>query len=452
MLLLALTTALAEDPFATEAQVHVLDNGLTVLLHADDRTDTIALHLTYGVGSRDERPGEFGCAHLFEHLMFEGSANVPRDMFDTWLTAGGGENNAWTSNDETTYHMTFPSNALDLALFLESDRMGFLNAGLTEENLTNQQKVVLQERAEYYSSPNGRDDDALGRLLYPVGHGYHSPIIGTVADIKALKVQRIADFWMRHYRPRNAVLALVGNLDEGEALAKVRQWFGDVPDRGAPEPRAEPDLVNGGGVPELQTPIQRGKLVSKVEERTLYLAWSTVPHGHPDEPALDLLSWILDGGQGTRLADRLYWKSKLTNDMLVTTNNGDLSGQFMISATSPRTKPVKLEAVSLKVLRQMMAMPPTPEELNRARQQQRSAVLDSLEAFDSRAEAMVDCYRSTGQPNCLAADWARYEAVTSDDVVRVIGTWLDPNRMHVLAVVPTDDNSLAADLPTVELP
>ena len=208
----------AADPFEVHPTEVTLDNGLRVLLLPDLRTDTVALHLTFGVGSRDEASDEHGCAHLFEHLMFEGSAHVPRDQFDTWLSAGGGENNAFTDVDQTAYVMTFPSGALDLALFLESDRLGFLDAGLDPENLANQQQIVLQERAEGYAEPNGRDTDVLMRLLFPPDHPYHHPTIGTVAAIEGFDLDGVRAFWERHYRPNNAALVLVGRFDTDHAL------------------------------------------------------------------------------------------------------------------------------------------------------------------------------------------------------------------------------------------
>ena len=244
-----IAAALAADGFETQASVHTLPNGLTVILEESHRTDTVALHLAFGVGSRDEREGEKGCAHLFEHLMFEGSANVPTDQFDAWLTQAGGANNAWTSEDTTAYHMTFPSGALDLALFLESDRLGFLDAGLVEENVSNQQLVVLQERNEGYANPNGRDWDAMSRLTWPADHPYNTPVIGTVADIEGFAIDKVRAFWERHYRTQNAVLSLVGNFEEAQALERVAFWFSDVPDKGPPEARVE-------GHPLLTTPSQ----------------------------------------------------------------------------------------------------------------------------------------------------------------------------------------------------
>ena len=286
----SLAGAAESSELSMPATVVTLDNGLVVLLLEEHRTDTVALHLSFGVGSRDEHPGELGCAHLFEHLMFEGSAHVPVDKFDEWLTAAGGDNNAWTSNDETAYHMTFPSGALDLALFLESDRLGFLDAGLTPENLANQQKVVLQERAEGYAEPNGRDEDSIGRIFFAPDHPYHHPVIGTVADIEGFGLEGTRGFWDAHYRTRNAVLVLVGNFDVEAATERVRHWFSDVPDRG--------DALQRTAAPAPSGATGRVGLVEDdVEERTVYLTWETVDELHPDAPALDVLAQILSGDE-----------------------------------------------------------------------------------------------------------------------------------------------------------
>src|SRR5690606_22718507 len=190
-MMLARVALAGSGPFAVDASVHTLDNGLVVILEEDHRTDQVALHLHYGVGARDELPGEYGCAHLFEHVMFEGSANVGPNQFDALLTGAGGWNNAYTSEDETAYYLALPSGALDLALFLESDRMAFLDAGLTQGNLENQQAVVLQERDQGYAEPNGRDFDALTRLAFPEGHPYHHPVIGTVDDVSGFRLDAV---------------------------------------------------------------------------------------------------------------------------------------------------------------------------------------------------------------------------------------------------------------------
>lgn len=445
-LLTILSASAADDPFATAAQVHVLENGLTVILEESHRTDTVALNLAYGVGSRDEREGELGCAHLFEHLMFEGSANVPTNMFDEWLTAGGGSNNAWTSEDQTVYHETFPSGALDLVLFLESDRMGFLDAGINETNVTNQQKVVLQERNQGYAEPNGRDWDAMSRLTWSVDHPYHHPVIGTVADIEGFQVEAVDAFWRRHYRPRNAVLTLVGNFDSEQALKRVEHWFSDVPDPGDPEPR-QVDPVPAGELPH-----QHGMIEDDVGERTVYVIWPGVHQLHPDAAALDLLGYTLSGGRGTRLDDALYYDKELATDEGAFAYPQEIGGQFIAYATHHKTPLKKLDKKLVEIARSMATEPPTEAELDRAKRMIRSWVLDRLEKPWDRAELLTDCQLDRGEPNCLAQEWARYEAVTPQDVARVAKTYLVDVEPQTLSIVPRGDGGALDGAVPVELP
>ncbi len=442
-MLLLITTALAADPFETHATVHTLDNGLTVLLDEDHRTDAVALHLRYGVGSRDELPGERGFAHCFEHLMFEGSENVPNNAFDEWLEAAGGWNNAWTSEDATAYHEVVPSGALDLALFLESDRLGFLDGGLDAENLQNQQKVVLQERAEGYAEPHGRDWDSLSRLQFPEGHPYHIPVIGTVADIEGLELSQATDFWHRWYRPQNAVLAVVGNVGT-DVLADVEHWFSDVADPGPSPERAAP--WTGDYIPA------DGYVEDTIDYRALYISWATVPHGHEDEPALDLLATLLSNGRGTRLDDRMYYDSRLSFYSGAFTTNGDVDGQLVLIAVSPRTRLVRLQRVMEQVLDSVSESPPDQSELDRAKTSIKAGWLDQLERYDSRADLFIECYRDYGDPNCLPQEWARYEAVTADDVVAAAERWLVPERRVTLSVVPNGDKKTIPGASPVELP
>lgn len=437
--------ALAADPAPeTHATVTHLPNGLTVILEPQDRTGQVALDVKYRVGSRDERDGEHGCAHLFEHLMFEGSKSVPNNAFDVWLTAAGGENNAYTSEDETVYTMTFPSNALEMALFLESDRMGFLDAGLDQANLDNQQSVVLQERATGYAAPRGREDDALSRLMWPTTHPYHVPVIGTVADVSGFKLDQVRDFWGRHYLPRNATLVLVGNFDPATALERVTHWFSDVPDRG--EAEARPTEAVPADV------VANGKLEDDVEDRTVHLAWPTVPRGHADEAALDVLSWVLDGGRGTRIDDAIYYKHALANDWMVGHWTRDLVGEFQVTATSDSVPLATLSKVLLREIGRVAKKAPSSAELERARHAVWSYQEDALEAPASRAAVLLACWDRYGDPNCVTREKARYDAVTADDIRRVAATYLVPSRLTTLSVVPNGDDGALPGAAPVELP
>lgn len=429
----------------SQATVHQLENGMTVVLEPQTRTDVIALNFEFGVGARDEGDGEYGCAHLFEHLMFEGSANVPTNAFDTWLKAAGGDNNAWTSEDRTVYTMSFPSGALDLALFLESDRLGFLDSGLDQENVSNQQLVVLQERNQGYAEPGGRTWDALSRVHFPADHPYHHPVIGTVADIEGFQIDKVRSFWERHYRSQNAVLTLVGNFDPEHALERIEFWFSDVPDRGPAVERVEPPAPAG------QAEAQSGVLGEETEDRTLFMLWDTAHAGHEDEAALDVAAWVLSGGRGTRLSQALLEGRPMADEADSLHYASDLSGQFGVYASSHKTPLAKLEKVMLSEVSRLAEEPPTPDEIERAKSQIRSGMHRAMERPQSRAEALSDCLRMMGQPNCMQQRWQQVEAVGSDEVAKNVQTWLgsEPTRLFV---VPNSDVSKLGDVPPVELP
>lgn len=445
----AADTALADAALHLDAgpqgsSVHTLENGLVVVLQEDHRTDTVALAIRYAVGSHDEKDGEHGCAHLFEHLMFEGSAHVGANKFDEWLTAAGGENNAFTSDDETTYHMTFPSGAAELGLFLESDRAGWLLDGVTQENLDNQRLVVLQERAEGYAAPNGRDWDAIQTLAFPEGNPYHIPVIGTIPQVQAFQVPAVKGFFQAHYRPRNATLVIVGNFKTDDMLALVTKWFGEVPDSGPAPERPKPAPI----APYTAS----GYLEDNVQQRSLYLSWPTVALDDPDEPALDLLSYVLSDGRGTRLDDALYYDKALTTEDGTYSGEMDAGGSFMIYATAPKLPLAKLDAKIMEVVDGIATTPPTDAELDRAKREIKASWLDGIETLEDRALWVADCQYYHGRPDCLADQWKRYESVTTGDLVRVAQKYLVPERRVTLSVVPKGDGGQLAGATPVELP
>lgn len=442
LLVLLLTRALLGGVFAapalaadappalvqTDAVTTTLPNGLVLIVESQPRTDLVALHLKYGVGSRDQAAGQGGCAHLFEHLMFEGSGHVPQNAFDEWLTAAGGDNNAWTSTDETAYHMTFPSGALDLGLFLESDRMGFLGGGLTAENLKNQQDVVLRERAQGYADPHGRDWDAMVSALYPEGHPYHSPVIGTEDDIRAFSLDSTRSFWEAHYRPRNGVLAIVGNVEPAGARQAAERWFSDIPDKGPASVRA--------ATPELPPRRVDTYLEDAVEDWTVYLTWPGPERFSADEAALETLMAVLSGGRGTRLDDTLYYKGGLATEVWAAFYGGDIGGPIIISAVAPKPKLTKLTKKIEAEIAGIIAHPPTEAELQRARVALSSQLQDQLEEPAGRANWLADCQAAFGHPDCMAELWTRYQKVTSADVVAVAQRWLVADRRVSLSVIP----------------
>lgn len=438
-------TAVAVDVPSADVHHATLDNGLDVYVERQSRTDDVALYLKYRVGSRDEVTREKGLAHLFEHLMFERSANVPQDSFDTWLTAAGGWNNAYTSPDETVYYEVFPSGALDLALFLESDRMGFLEAGLDTANLDNQRGVVLQERATGFDQPYGKVGDLLQVIATGPAHPYGVSTIGTVADIEGADIDLVRDFWRRHYRARNATLVIVGNVDPDHALDRVRHWFSDVPDRGLPDPRpARP-------ADHRFVPVD-AVLEDDVEERTIALAWPAPEGGHPDAFALEVLASILSGARGTRLDDALYYRSNLATETGAWYDGSEIDGAFYLYAGSPTTPLPTLMARADAVLAKVVKKGVTDAEVARAVRNLVNGTLDATEAVDDRAATILTCVDRYGTPDCLGREVAGYQAVTAADVQRVARQILDPNRRSTLSIVPRGDDGALPGAVVVELP
>src|SRR4051794_9252776 len=267
-----------------------LPNGLTVILHEDHSVPIATVNVWYRVGSARERPGRTGFAHLFEHLMFMGSGHVKTGEFDQWLEATGGDNNASTGNDRTNYYINVPSNALDLALFLESDRMGYLLDAMTPQTVDAQRDVVKNERRQSYENrPYGMAELTLGEMLYPEGHPYHWPVIGYMPDLTAASYDDVVAFFKKYYAPSNASLSIAGDLDPAATRKLVEKWFADV----KPGPPVEPMTIPG----VMLTSVQKKTLTDRVQLPRLYLAWLTPRHLEPGDAALDVVSDVLAGGK-----------------------------------------------------------------------------------------------------------------------------------------------------------
>ena len=320
-----------------------------------------------------------------------------------------------------------------------------LSAGVTEENVANQRDVVLQERAEGYAEPHGRDWDAFSRLMWPVGHPYHVPIIGTVADVSGFTVDGTQDFWRRHYRPDNAVLALVGNFDAEEMLERVTWWFSDVPTKPAPErPRETEQPPPSTGA--------NGVLEDAIEDWGLWMGWA-VPSGlHPDAAAMEVLSYILSYGRGTRLDDAMYYDRRVANETWAWLSDGEVSSQFIIYTASVKSRIPKMARMIEAVLADVVANPPTEAEMSRTKAVMLAATLDALERPEDRAEQLTDCMVWYGRSDCFEEIWTRHEAVTAADVVRVTQTWLSPERRVTLSVIPEGRGGALPDATPVELP
>ncbi len=319
----------ARKPEVPELKVehYRLPNGLTVILHEDHKTTTVALYVCYRVGSKDEKPGKTGLAHLFEHLMFEGSEHSPERFANLFADIGGAPN-AMTSEDRTVYFETFPNNGLEMALWLEADRMGFLLPAITQEELDNEREIIRNERFERIdSAPYGRADDVIREAIYPPGHPYRHSIGGSMADLRAARVADLDAFYHEHYAPSNAVLCLAGDFKVNQARSLIKKYFSfSAVGRGAGRKDLKPSDVS--------LPAARHIIITdRVTVPRVQLHWPTVPSYHADEPALDVLAAVLEG---TASQDRVYRQlvldRSLARQVFAAHPTNELAGSFEVWA------------------------------------------------------------------------------------------------------------------------
>src|SRR5574338_1318141 len=336
LLILAPCEVAAQGPAARAAApaklqipytLFTLANGLTVIVHEDHSVPLVSLNVWYHAGSGREKPGRTGFAHLFEHLMFEGSAHVKEGEFDTLLEANGGNNNGSTNTDRTNYWIDVPSNAVELALFLESDRMGTLLDVMSPDRVNGQRDVVKNERRQSYeNAPYGMAEIVLGEMMYPEGHPYHWPTIGYMEDLTAASFEDVVDFFKKYYAPNNASVVIAGDIDASRARALAEKWFGEIGARDMVPPLDAPE-------PFLNATTRR-TLTDRVQLPRLYLAWLTPAQYRPGDAALDLISQVLAGGKNSRLYKRLVYDMQIAQDVTAFQASAALGSQFEIVVTA----------------------------------------------------------------------------------------------------------------------
>jgi predicted Zn-dependent peptidase len=410
-----------------------LDNGLDVILHRDPRLPLVAVSVWYDVGALHEREGRSGFAHLFEHMMFQGSPHVGEDRHFAILEAiGGSQINGTTSFDRTNYFETVPSNALEVALWLESDRMGFLLGSLTQESLDNQIDVVKNERRQSVESrPYGLMDELITQKLYPEPHPYHGNVIGSLEDIGAATLDDVREFFRTYYTPANATLTLAGDFAVADAKRLVERYFGPLEGRPKPErPSYEmPDF-------EEERVIDYAEPVGRLPK--LSVVWPGPTAFSDDSAALDLLAHIISGTRSSRLDRKVSFEDPLAQSVTAYFREFVAGGQFQIDiVVQPgRTVDEALAAVD-EVLASLRETPPTEEELARAKNAQETRILFGLErlgGFGGRAEQLQTYNYFFGDPGRIGWDLQRYRDVTLEDVMRAYDAWLDEGRLVVKAV------------------
>ena len=412
-----------------------LPNGLNVILHQDKTVPVVAVNVWYHVGSANEKPGRTGFAHLFEHLMFEGSKNVPEGQFDILLEAAGANNNGSTNNDRTNYVIDLPSNALELALFLESDRMAYLLDAMPPEQVNSQRDVVKNERRQSYENrPYGMASLELDKMLWPANHPYSWPVIGHMEDLTAATQADVQEFFKKYYAPNNASLVIAGDIDLDRTQGLVEKWFGEIPRGAAVEPVAPP--------PALLTQVQRQTLTDQVSLPRLYLGWLTPRLFAPGDATLDLVSSVLSDGKNSRLYKRLVYDDQIAQDVSAFQSSGALGSSFLIVATARRGHTVEeLQKAIDEEIDKLRRAPPEAREVQRALNQVEASFYRAMErvgGFGGKADQLNAYYFAGGGPDFFAEDLARYTSLTPADVQAAVIKWLPRDRRIELAVLPEE--------------
>jgi zinc protease len=414
---------------------HQLANGLRVLLSHDDRAPIVAANLWYDVGSRHEKAGKTGFAHLFEHMMFQGSAHVAKGEHFAQIQAAGGTGNATTWLDRTNYFETLPSHELELALWLESDRLASLLPVMTQEKLDNQREVVKNERRlRVDNQPYGTWDEKLQELLFPEGHPYHHSTFGSMQDLDAASLADVSDFFAAHYAPNNAVLTIAGDFDPPATLGLVEKHFGPIPANPAipPAPSTAIDPIIGAEVRKI--------VPDRVPLPRVYAAYRMPVFGSDGFDALEVVVDLLGAGRASRLYRALVREQQVAQD--VTTFTFPVIGGAAIFAMWATARPgvghEALEAALWAEIDRLAGEGPTHDELERVRNLHVASVESSLERVSERAERLSMYTCLFDQPERINTEVSRYVAVDAARVRDAMAASLRPDNRVVLTYLPAE--------------
>jgi len=410
-------------------QKHKLDNGLEVILYKDKSLPIVTVNLWYKAGSANEQFNKTGFAHLFEHMMFQGSENVPKEMHFKYIQEAGGTLNASTSLDRTNYYQTVPSNNLELPLWLESDRMGFFIQALTEEKLENQREVVMNERRQNYDDqPYGLAWEILFSNLFPEGHPYSWPTIGYLEHIKNFNLDEVKVFFKKYYTPCNASLVIGGDLQFDDAMRKVKKYFDEIPAREKPtEPKT------------LECELNETKSITRqdnIQLERIYLAFHSPAIFQPGDAEMDVLSDILSGGKNSRLYKKLVFEKQIAQDVSCFQYSGKLNGAFFIVATAkPDAYLEEIKNIIFDEIDQLINKGITENELIRSKNIITSNYIYSLQNLNSMVNQINAYNFYLNKPDAFQLDLERYKSLTLDKIKSIAEKLLKKHFVE-LKIVP----------------
>lgn len=427
-------------------QKFVLKNGLTLIVHEDHKAPIVAVNVWYHVGSKNEKPGKTGFAHLFEHLMFGGSEHAPGRYIDAMEKIGATDLNGTTNNDRTNYFEDVPTNALDYTLWMESDRLGHLLGALDQKTLDLQRGVVQNEKRQGENQPYGVTRQLIVQNTYPVGHPYSWSVIGDMADLDAASMKDVQDWFKTYYGPSNVVIVLAGDIDTKTAKEKVEKYFGDIPP-GPPVAHQEVWIAK-------RTGTHRQVVQDRVPQARVYMVWNVPQHGTPDADYLDLVSDVLSSGKTSRFYKRLVYDDQIATSTFAYVDLREIAGQFVIQATA---RPGSDEAAVKRNLDQVekeldeelarfLKDGPTPEELQRVKTDYAANFVRGIErigGFGGKSDQLARNEVFHGDPAHYKISLKRVQEATVEDLKAAANRWLG-DGVYILDVYPFPDYKAAA--------
>jgi predicted Zn-dependent peptidase len=446
LLAAALTAPAAAAPVDLRFDEFTLPNGLRVVVHTDRKAPIVAVNIWYHVGSKDEPKGRSGFAHLFEHLMFQGSENHRGEFFEPFELVGATDQNGTTNTDRTNYFQNVPTTALDMALWMESDRMGHLLGAIDQKVLDEQRGVVQNEKRQGENQPYGQTYARLTRASYPPGHPYHHTVIGSMADLNAATLDDVKNWFKSWYGPNNAVLVLAGDIDVATARTKVARYFGHIP------PTAAIQKLRSQIAP--RRAATREQVTDTVPQTRIYRVWN-VPGLGPDADRLELLAHVLGGAQSSRLDRRFVHRDKTADRVTAQLWPAELGGMFVVQIDVKAGGDVAAAERALdEELRALLTRGPTAEEVARARSVYEASFIRGLErigGFGGKADVLASCTVYTGKPGCFRDSLATVAASTPAQLRTLAATWLARGD-HTLIIAPGARQALPEDPAIANLP
>jgi zinc protease len=429
--------AASNDAVRIPFERYTLPNGLTVILSPDRSVPTVAVDVWYHVGSKNEVPGRTGFAHMFEHVMFTGSGNVPYGMHDRMTEGVGGFNNGSTSTDRTNYYESIPANYLETSIWMEADRMGFLLDSLDEKKFIAQRDIVQNERRQGVDNqPYGRAFEIMTVAIYPSTNPYSWPIVGYMSDLQSATVEDVKSFFRLYYAPGNATLAIVGDFDPAQVKTLVSKYFKDLPKGDA--------ITRPTVTPPRMTAEKRLVYEDRVQLPQLYMRWPTVGSKHNDSHALNVLGQILTAGRTARLTKTLVYDQQAAASVNAGQASRELLGDFGIQITPrPGNTLTSLEATTDSVIERLKREGPTAEEMQRALAGIEYRFVSQLEDNLGKAEMLLTGSVFHGDAGYYRRQYSALKGVTAGDVKRVANTYLGAGRV-VLSIVPTGKTDQAS--------